>query len=170
VVARGTRLACEGWDDSHPSRTGIYEVRAADGGGLTRVTISHDGGHDTPGDYSPDGRQIVFIHTNPADEEHGMLMVVNVNGTDEHALTDQKVGLASSWSPDGRTILSEADESLLLVPVDGGQPRPIKIHSGGSAGRGAWSPDGEWIVFSLRVPPSEGTSTSRGWTAPSFTR
>jgi Tol biopolymer transport system component len=147
----GSRLACEGWDDSHPTRTGIYTVRAADGGDLTRVTISHDGAHDVPGDYSPDGRQIVFIRINPADEEQSTLMVVNVDGNDEHALTDQKVGLASSWSPDGRTILTEADGSLLLVSVDGGQPRPIKIHTEGSAGRGAWSPDGEWIVFSLRV-------------------
>jgi Tol biopolymer transport system component len=149
----GSRLTCEGWDDSDPTRTGIYTVRSADGGDLTRVTISHDGGHDVPGDYSPNGRQIVFIRVNPADEEHGTLMVVDVDGKDEHALTDQKVGLASSWSPDGRTILTEADGSLLLVSLDGGQPRPIKIPVEGSAGRGAWSPDGDWIVFSLRVPP-----------------
>jgi len=96
----------------------------------------------------------VFIRINPADEEHGTLMVVDVDGKHERALTDRKVGLASSWSPDGKTILSEADGSLLLVSVDGAQPRPIKIHATGSAGRGAWSPDGEWIVFSLGVPPA----------------
>ena len=36
----GSRLACEGWDDSNAARNGIYTVRASDGGGLTRVTTS----------------------------------------------------------------------------------------------------------------------------------
>jgi len=149
----GSRLVCEGWDNSDPTRTGIYTVRVADGADLTRVTTSHGSAHDIPGDYSPNGRQIAFIRIDPAAEEHGTLMVVDVDGKHERALTDRKVGAAGRWSPDGRTILSEADGSLLLVSVDGGQPWPIKIHAKGSAGRGAWSPDGEWIVFSLGVPP-----------------
>ena len=148
-----SRLACEGWDDADPTRTGIYTVRASDGGDLTRVTTTPGGAHDGPGDYSPDGRQIVFVRIDLSDEEHSTLMVANVDGSDEHALTDRKVGLAGSWSPDGRTILTDAAGSLLLVPVDGGQPSPIKIDEApdGVALRGTWSPDGEWIVFSLIV-------------------
>jgi len=151
-----SRLACEGWDDTDPTRNGIYTVSASDGGDLIRVTSSPDGGHDIPGDYSPDGRQIVFIRSDLADEEHNALMVVNVDGSDEHALTDRKVGAAGSWSPDGRTILTDADGSLWLVPVDGGQPSPIQIDEAtdGFALRGSWSPDGEWIVFSLDVGPT----------------
>lgn len=34
----GTRIAFEGWDDSEPSRTGVYTATAADGTGLLRVT------------------------------------------------------------------------------------------------------------------------------------
>jgi Tol biopolymer transport system component len=104
----------------------MYTVRASDGGGLIRVTTSPGGGHDVPWDYSPDGRQIVFLRDNLVDEEHNTLMVVNVDGADPRVLTDRKVGLACRWSPDGKTILTEADGSLLLVPVDGGQPSTIR--------------------------------------------
>jgi Tol biopolymer transport system component len=146
----GSTLACEGWDDADDTRNGIYTVRASDGGGLARVTTSPGGGHDVLGDYSPDGRQIVFLRDNLVDEEHNELMVVNVDGSHEQVLTDRKVGLASRWSPDGKTILTEANGSLLLVPVDGSQPSAIKINADApvTATRGAWSPDGTWIVFS----------------------
>ena len=147
-----SRLACEGWDDGNPARNGIYTVRASDGGGITRVTTSPGGGHDVVGDYSPDGRRIVFIRGIQVDEEHNTLLVVNADGSDPRVLTDRKVGLASRWSPDGKTILTEANGSLLLVPVDRGEPSEIKIGADPkrpvTATRGAWSPDGSWIVFS----------------------
>jgi Tol biopolymer transport system component len=145
-----SRLACEGWDDRNPARNGIYTVRASDGGGLTRVTTSPGGGHDVVGDYSPDGRQIVFVRGINVDEEQNALMVVNADGSDPRVLTDRTVGLASRWSPDGKVILTESGGSLLLVPVDGGQLSPIVIDAGSAvkATRGGWSPDGTWIVFS----------------------
>jgi Tol biopolymer transport system component len=146
-----SRLACEGWDETDLTRNGIYTVRASDGGDVKRVTTDSGGGHDIPGDYSPDGRQIVFIRsTNLSDEEHSPLMVVDVDGSHQRSMTDRKVGLACRWSPDGKTILTELDGSLLLVPIDGSKPSPIKIEADATvaATRGAWSTDGAWIVFS----------------------
>ena len=37
------RLACEAWDDTDASRTGIYTVRASDGGDMTRLTTAGKG-------------------------------------------------------------------------------------------------------------------------------
>ena len=43
-----------------PSRNGIYTIRVSDGGGLTRITAD-PGGDDIPGDFSPEGDQLVFF-------------------------------------------------------------------------------------------------------------
>jgi Tol biopolymer transport system component len=153
----GSRLACEGWNDTDTSRNGIYTVRSSDGGDLARVTTSPDGAHDIPTDYSPDGHQIVFGRGKPQDEaKHDEMMVVNVDGSGARALSDQELG-PGRWSPDGKTILSDAGEegeALLLVPIDGGEIRTIDIVSDGgpkTAFFASWSPDGEWIVFSGRT-------------------
>jgi Tol biopolymer transport system component len=148
----GSRLACEGWDDTDLTRNGIYTVRASDGGDLVRVTTSPDAGHDIPTDYSPDGRQIAFTRQMLPDEADVTLMVVNVDGGDARAMTDQMIG-GGRWSPDGETILTDANGSLLLVPIDGSQPREIRIVADVTvtASRGSWSPDGNWIVFSRRT-------------------
>ena len=154
----GLRLACAGFDGTDVSRNGIYTVRSSDGGDLIRVTTAPDGGHDVPSDYSPDGQQIVFTRERLADESDTTLMIMNVDGSGARALSDRRLG-PGRWSPDGKTILSdlgEEGESLLLVPVDGGEIRAIEIVSDDlrSAFYGSWSPDGEWIVFSGRASMS----------------
>ena len=144
----GARLACGGWDDSNPARNGIYTARASDGGDLIQVT-SAGASFDGPGDYSPDGRQILFLRAKHLDDELGTLMVVNVDGSDAHALTAQQAGQTNRWSPDGRAILIELGGSLGLVPIDGGPISTIKIDATlpVTASRASWSPDGGWIVF-----------------------
>jgi Tol biopolymer transport system component len=153
----GSRLACEGWDDTDLSRNGIYTVRSSDGGDLARVTTSPDGAHDIPTDYSPDGHQIVFTRGKPQDEaKHDEMMVVNVDGSATRALSDQQLG-QGRWSPDGKTILSDNGEKLLLVPIGGGDVRTIEVVSDDgpkTAFFASWSPDGEWIVFSGRASKS----------------
>jgi len=147
----GSRLGCEAWDDTDVTRQGVYTVRASDGGDLTRVTTSPAGTHDGYcGGHSPDGRQLLFLRADLPDEEQATMMVVNLDGSDERAVIAQKVWLWCDWSPDGKTILTEANGSLLLVPVDGSQPSAIKIAADSPvrATRAAFSPDGTWIVFS----------------------
>jgi Tol biopolymer transport system component len=147
----GSRLGCEAWDDTDVTRQGVYTVRASDGGDLTRVSTSPAGTHDGYcGGHSPNGRQLLFLRADLPDEEQATMMVVNVDGSDERPLIAQKVGLWCDWSPDGKTILTEANGSLLLVPVDGSQPSAIEIAADApvTATRAAWSPDGTWIVFS----------------------
>ena len=154
----GSRLACEAFDGTDETRNGIYTVSSSDGGDLVRLTTAPDGVHDIPTDYSPNGEQIVFTRQRLADESDTTLMIMNVDGSGIRALSDRRLG-PGHWSPDGKTILSDAGEEgeeLLLVPVDGGEIRPLEIIAGSlrSAFYGSWSPDGEWIVFSGRASKS----------------
>ena len=77
-TADGQRLACESFGVTDPSRNGIYTIRASDGGGLTRIT-SNPGGDDLPGDFSPDGKRMVFARVTQ-DGPVGVF-VVKLNGT-----------------------------------------------------------------------------------------
>ena len=140
----GTRLVCEGWDDTDPTRNGIYTINASDGGGLQRVTFSPDGDHDLPGSYAPDGR-LVFGRIAP-DRDNGLLMVVDPDGGEPEQLTEGTFGIPRI-SPDGETILADHDGVLHLIPLDGGPSTPIELD--GVAFGGSWSRDGAWIVFSL---------------------
>jgi Tol biopolymer transport system component len=145
-----TKLACEGFADD-PSLNGLYTVRSSDGGDLTRVTTSPNGQHDLPGSYSHDGSQIIFGREDPEDLDHGTLMVVSLDGTGERSVTDVPLS-TGTLSPDGTTILSSSDGTLYLVPFAGGQPMPIRIEDSPDdiAFGAAWSPDGQWIVFTLQ--------------------
>ncbi len=148
------RLACDSWDDVHPNRpAGVFTVRSSDGGGLVRVTANPYGGHDIPGDYSPDGSKIVFGRENPNVHQFA-LFVVNTDGSDLHRVSAWQPDFGSaSWSPDGQWILTDnAQGGLYVVHPDGTGRHPIILQTGpGSyfAREPGWSPDGKRLVFTL---------------------
>jgi tricorn protease-like protein len=85
-------------------------------------------------------------------------MSVNVDGSDAKLVTDEKVGLSCDWSPDGKTILSEIEGSLVLIdPAE----TVTRIQLEGSAHRGAFSPDGSHIIFSFELANQEDIYTMR---------
>lgn len=146
----GTRLACEGWDDSHPDRIGMYTVRASDGGDLRRLTTPADHQHDIPGGYSPDGKQIVFVHVTSEALEQGELWIVNADGSDAHRASDVTVGYGTDWSPDGKWIVGDGGGSLLVFDASAMSSAPRQISLPDTLAFGAsWSPDGSRLAFSL---------------------
>ena len=162
--ADGTRLACESYGMTDPSRNGIYTIRASDGGGLSRIT-SNPGGGDIPGDFSPDGKQILFGRDDPTRPTHASvaLFVANLDGSGLHRLIPW--GLASycfcgRWSPDGMTIMFADKGSIYVVHPDGTGLAKIPLATDGlsRAFDPAWSPDGSKIVFGLytRTEPGSG--------------
>jgi Tol biopolymer transport system component len=158
----GTRFALEAWDDVHPERTpGVFTMRAADGGDLTRVTTNPYGGHDIPTDYAPDGARLLFMRENPPLGRHA-LFVVNVDGSGLRQLTpwglDAEEG-EGSWSPDGRQIVLAAKGSIFVINADGSGL--VKIHQdpqGGFSFAPCWAPDGTRILFADRVVDRAGRS------------
>jgi Tol biopolymer transport system component len=159
----GTRIAFEGWDDSDPSRTGIY-IADADGTDLRRVTTSPGLPHDSALDWSPDGTQIVFYRAVRAEPEFpidigGSLWVVNVDGTDARELDtgDVKPWWQARWSPDGSSILFSEERlqprgALWTIKPDGSGVTMVFEAPDGRFARGPiWSPDGSKIMFQLDV-------------------
>lgn len=170
----GTRIAFEGWDESDPSRTGVYTARE-DGEDVVRVTDAGGLPHDTALDYSPDGAQLVFFRAIAAEPNFpidlgGSLWVVNVDGTNARKL--EMPGTMpdwwARWSPDGTKILfstarAQPTGELWTIHPDGSNLTKIFEDSEGRfALQPTWSPDGTQIMFALdpiadafQHPPNE---------------
>ncbi len=156
--------------------TALWTVPAA--GGAARQVPGTEGGY--LGDWSPDGRSVVFSALAP-DADSGPLTVVGLDGSGRRTLPGA-VGLMPAWSPDGATIAyatitaRDADRTrardvaqIATVPAAGGpvtvlaRSRPTSAPT--VAGHPGWSPDGESLLFDL-FGPSDRDSSPPGdlWT------
>jgi Tol biopolymer transport system component len=153
----GTHIAFQAWDDHHHARDGIYIGRSSDGGDLRRVTTA-TAGAKVPGDFSPDGKRLVFFQERPTLQGVGSVWVVNVDGTGRKRLTPPTfpAGFGTiRWSPDGQKILLQTgrlqpEGALWTVHPDGSHLTQLfKDRKGRFAISPTWSPDGTRIMFAL---------------------
>jgi len=163
----GKKVAFGGIEGDDPN-TEVYVVDATTGEGLVAVTscagLAHGCSNDFPA-WSPDGRLIVFIHTDDFDADenpvNAQVWVMNADGTNPHALTidgppkDQ----VPDWSPDGSRIAYASgagqSEGIWVMGADGSTPHqltgclpgePDPCAAGDDFGP-VWSPDGTMIAF-----------------------
>lgn len=150
----GVRFAGEGWDDTKPGREGIYLVNASDGRDLTRLTSPTGGVHDIPGSFSPDGRDIVFVHATDDAHERGELWLVDVDGSNAQKLGEQPVAYGTAFSPDGRWIAAASGSAVLIFDVAdlAAAAKSIELPAGYASNAARWSPDGTRFVLGLYQP------------------
>jgi Tol biopolymer transport system component len=97
----------------HHRGDGDFDVWVMDADGGHQRQLTHGGGRDYPGAWSPDGRQIAF-----SSERHGSfdVWVMNADGSGQQRLTNSVDGEGPvAWLPDGRIVYSS---------FHGGEPLP----------------------------------------------
>ncbi len=124
-------------------------VQALTGGVVHRVTSAP--GEDRRPAYRPDGARVAWLATR---DGRARVWTMAADGSDALALADDPrpiEHLDLAWSPDGTRIalIEQASPTELnLVVVDAVRRREVSRLTGGLNEHPAWSPDGQWLVFS----------------------
>jgi len=132
-----------------------------DGTSWQRLTNNSLG--DTHGNFTPDGKKIVFQREVVANMAE--VWVMNSDGTNQVSLTQAHGGPVMAGgceqkpviSPDGKKIAFRAynngdDETgkIWVMNIDGSNPVNVSgIHD--HATKHSWSPDSQWIIFSAQI-------------------
>jgi dipeptidyl aminopeptidase/acylaminoacyl peptidase len=113
--------------------------------------------------FSPDGAEILYTRRRVDrvnDRWAGALWLMNADGSRQRYLTD---GSSAEWSRDGTRIAYTAEgepagSQIFVRWMDAEGATTQITHLTESPSSLAWSPDGEWIAFSMRVPEKAGWS------------
>lgn len=100
-------------------------------------------------DWSPDGRQIVYIIEElVADARNSYrLAIAKPDGSDERALFETTLSLTDvAWSPDGKWLALAMSRQIYKLRPNGNDLTRLTNHSSG-ASQPRWSPDSQRISF-----------------------
>ena len=154
----GTRVVAGAWDETDPSRGGLYTFGSTDAEELERVTEPETS--DQAVAYSPDGSRILFLRAGEPDEPDGTMHVLVVATDGSGTVRLDPPGTTSgfggqSWSPDGRQVAIVASKgdfwhgsnAVFVVDADGTHARRITPWNDTLSAQ--WSPDGNWIALDM---------------------
>jgi Tol biopolymer transport system component len=168
----GTRLAFAARQDSGSGDWHVMIARS-DGSGSGWLGDAGMLGEDPA--WSPDGARVAFTREWPCCGAAERLWIVDVDGTNGHAVSTPVAPWGTAWSPDGRTLafLGQGvggEFDVYLMDVDGSAVRNI-THSEQNESTVSWSPDGarlaytrDWSQYgqqsSLYVVDADGTTST----------
>ncbi len=140
IVARSTSAGSE--------ETLVNGLQRRDRNGFHAVEF------ETQPAWSPDGSQVAFI----SDDGNGAdLKILTIASKRVASLSGGKVFADPAWSPDGKTIAVSnytggEKGTIRLVPADGRiAARTLRLARDGDAYRPSYSPDGTWLLVTLRT-------------------
>lgn len=137
----------------------IYKARA-DGG--RRVRLTDDDFYGAWPSWSPDGRKIVFSHSDGVEEGYANLYVMDADGSGRRRITTEPgCEIDPTWSPDGSTIAftrlpavvlgygfyCAGTPDIYLVDADGSNLRALRTTADTGEMDPDWSPDGVSLAF-----------------------
>jgi TolB protein len=107
--------------------------------------------------WSPNGRKLAFNETASYAPE-SQICVMNADRSARRTLTDGAYSYMGSWSPDGRRIaytkangaqdaIGRGTLEIYVMNADGRGNRRLTRNKGIDDESPAWSPDGQWILF-----------------------
>jgi Tol biopolymer transport system component/predicted Ser/Thr protein kinase len=131
------------WDGEKGAKPGIYVKLLGDVDALRLTT-----GVDRYPAWAPDGKRIAFVRGEP----NGGIYTVSALGGAAHKLSSLAPTDQISWSPDGKwlavSLLDDRDRGILLLPVEGGEPRGISNPKAPAFDRSpAFAPDGQRLGY-----------------------
>jgi len=94
--------------------------------------------------WSPDGKRIAFTWQKSATS--GGLSVLDMSSGKTTTVLRDMIPEGLAWAPDGKRITFRARGQLWVMPITGGERRPL-TQRGARARSPEWSPDGEKIVY-----------------------
>lgn len=118
-------------------------------GSPTALRLTTDAGVDRYPSWSRDGRQIAFLKS--ASQGTAIYLISPLGGPEQKIVEFDAAQGAPAWSPDGTFLIvakayreerpGDGAGALFLVPVQGGEPRPILVPT-----------PGRWYIFPAYAP------------------
>jgi len=99
--------------------------------------------------WSPDGKRVAFGVRRQGfyGNSYGLLGIINADGSDRHAITNNDGCSRPSWNPNGKQLCFVLFGQICRVDIDGKNRRRLtKTSVAGDFPQ--YSPDGRWIIFS----------------------
>jgi Tol biopolymer transport system component/C-terminal processing protease CtpA/Prc len=135
-------------DRDGPTHLFLYDFATS-----TETQLTREAASDATPQISPDGKMLAFER---AGEE---IRILDLDSRKDRSLARgqlQRPPLGSDrpfvWSPDSKWIAympvgDKLFRNVLVVPVSGGESRPVSFLANGGSNTVSWSPDGTFLLF-----------------------
>ncbi|MCY3698558.1 MAG: Ig-like domain-containing protein [Gemmatimonadetes bacterium] len=133
-----------------PNKIDVY-VMNADGSGVTRLSVSNDGGRAYDPVWSPDGSKVAWAGDSVVPDGETEIVWKNADGSGAGFQITRRGGGSPAWSPDGAKIAFTSDRdghsNIYVIDPLRDERSTVRLTHASSDFQPVWSPDGAKIAF-----------------------